>query len=46
MMEPKLYVGRSVQIVEKYCGAGGPVEKALAPYQQYITTTASAQLNV
>lgn len=46
MMEPKLYIGRSVEIVEKYCGAGGPVEKALAPYQQYITTTAAAQLNV
>jgi adenylosuccinate lyase len=46
MMEPKLYIGRSDQIVAKYCGAGGPVEKALAPYQQYITTTAAAQLNV
>ncbi|KAI5923882.1 L-Aspartase-like protein [Camillea tinctor] len=46
MMQPKLYVGRSVQIVEKYCGAGGPVEKALAPYQQYIAGSATAQLNV
>ncbi|KAH6895883.1 L-Aspartase-like protein [Thelonectria olida] len=46
MMQPELYVGRSVQLVDKYCGAGGAVEKALAPYQQYIAGSATAQLNV
>ena len=46
MMQPELYIGRSVQIVEKYCGAGGAVERALAPYQQYIARSATAQLNV
>ncbi|KAK2608728.1 hypothetical protein QQS21_002717 [Conoideocrella luteorostrata] len=46
MLQPELYVGRSVEIVDKYCGAGGVVEKALAPYQQYILKSTTAQLNV
>ncbi len=40
------YIGRSIDIVEKYCGAGGPVEEKLAPYMKYIAETATAQLNV
>jgi adenylosuccinate lyase len=46
MMKPELYVGRSIEIVERYCGAGGPVEKALAPYAQYLAHSTTAQLNV
>ncbi|KAG9253155.1 L-Aspartase-like protein [Emericellopsis atlantica] len=46
MMKPELYIGRSVQIVDKYCGPAGPVEKALAPYQEYISGSATAELNV
>ncbi|KAM5357529.1 hypothetical protein ACJZ2D_016177 [Fusarium nematophilum] len=46
MMQPELYVGRSIQIVEKYCGPGGAMEKALAPYQQHIAGSATVQLNV
>ena len=46
MMQPELYIGRSVQIVEKYCGPGGAVEKALAPYQKYIAGSVTTQLNV
>ncbi|KAG6063850.1 hypothetical protein E4U32_000819 [Claviceps aff. humidiphila group G2b] len=46
MLQPELYVGRSVEIVNKYCGPGGVVEKALAPYQQYILKSTTAQLNV
>ncbi|RFU78407.1 adenylosuccinate lyase [Trichoderma arundinaceum] len=46
MMKPELYVGRSVEIVERYCGAGGPVEKLLAPYEEYLTQSTTAQLNV
>ncbi|KAI8633966.1 L-Aspartase-like protein [Xylariaceae sp. FL1651] len=46
MMKPELYIGRCVEIVERYCGAGGPVEKALAPYQQYLAQSTTAQLNV
>ncbi|KAI1489666.1 hypothetical protein F5X96DRAFT_601004 [Biscogniauxia mediterranea] len=37
MMKPELYIGRSVEIFERYCGGGiGPVEKALASYEQYL----------
>ncbi|GAO13506.1 hypothetical protein UVI_02016170 [Ustilaginoidea virens] len=46
MLQPELYIGRSVEIVDKYCGAGGVVEKALAPYQQYVLESTTAQLNV
>ena len=46
MLKAELYTGRSSQIVEKYCGSGGPVEKALAPYADYIRGAATAQLNV
>ncbi|KAI5465930.1 L-Aspartase-like protein [Mariannaea sp. PMI_226] len=46
MMKPELYVGRSVEIVERYCGAGGPVEKVLAPYEQHLAKSTTAQLNV
>ncbi|KAG5920907.1 hypothetical protein E4U61_007401 [Claviceps capensis] len=46
MLQPELYIGRSVEIVNKYCGPGGVVEKSLAPYQQYILKSTTAQLNV
>ncbi|KAL1876332.1 hypothetical protein VTK73DRAFT_9575 [Phialemonium thermophilum] len=46
MMVPELYIGRSPEIVERYCGVGGPVEKALAPYEQYLAQSVTAQLNV
>jgi adenylosuccinate lyase len=35
-----------VEIVERYCGAGGPVEKKLAQYMKYITESGTAQLNI
>jgi adenylosuccinate lyase len=46
MMKPELYIGRCVEIVERYCGAGGLVEEALAPYEQYLAQSTTAQLNV
>ncbi|GAW25434.1 putative adenylosuccinate lyase [Rosellinia necatrix] len=46
MLNPRLYTGRSVDIVEKYCGVGGPVELKLAPYIKYITETSTAELSV
>ena len=46
MLKAELYIGRSPEIVEKYCGKGGPVEKALAPYMEYILSTATAELSV
>jgi len=46
MLNPEPYIGRSVEIVESYCGAGGPVEKKLAQYMKYITESGTAQLNI
>ncbi|KKY30838.1 putative adenylosuccinate lyase [Diaporthe ampelina] len=46
MLKAELYIGRSVEIVEKYCGPGGPVEKALVPYAEYIKGSSTAELNV
>ncbi|ROT40422.1 adenylosuccinate lyase [Sodiomyces alkalinus F11] len=46
LLDPKLFVGRSVEMVERYCGAGGPVEEKLKPYAEYITKAGTAQLNV
>lgn len=46
MLKADLYIGRSVEIVDKYCGPGGPVERALAPYMQYIKSSTTAELKV
>jgi adenylosuccinate lyase len=46
MMKPEIYVGRSMQIVEQYCGPNGPVDKALAPYQKYIPGSATPEMNI
>ncbi|KAK8066498.1 hypothetical protein PG997_013245 [Apiospora hydei] len=46
MMDPKLYVGRAPEIVQRYAGQAGPVEVKLAPYMQKILHSATAQLNV
>lgn len=46
MMDPKLYVGRAPEIVQRYAGQGGPVEVKLAPYMQKILGTSTVQLNV
>jgi adenylosuccinate lyase len=46
LLDPKLFIGRSVEIVEKYCGKGGSVEEKLAPYMDHITKSGTAQLTV
>jgi adenylosuccinate lyase len=46
MLDAKLFIGRSVEIVEKYVGPGGTVEAQLKPYKAYVTSTAAAQLKV
>lgn len=46
LLDPKLFVGRSAEIVEKYCGKGGAVEEKLAPYMDQIVKAGTAQLNV
>ncbi|KAH6656448.1 adenylosuccinate lyase [Truncatella angustata] len=46
MLDPSLYIGRSVEIVERFCGSGGVLTKKLEPYQSHIQGAATAQLNV
>ncbi|KAM5448374.1 adenylosuccinase ade13 [Microsporum audouinii] len=46
LLDPKLFIGRSPEIVERYAGPGGPVEKKLEKYKDYIMTTATAELSV
>ncbi|KAF5720977.1 adenylosuccinate lyase [Fusarium mundagurra] len=46
MMKPELYIGRSAQLVDKFCGPGGKLEKKLAPYQDSIQKAKAAELNV
>ncbi|KAJ4159545.1 uncharacterized protein LMH87_008443 [Akanthomyces muscarius] len=46
MLKAELYTGRSADIVDKYCGPGGPVDQALAPYREYIKGAATTELSV
>ncbi|KAI1662091.1 adenylosuccinate lyase [Daldinia decipiens] len=46
MLDPKLYIGRSTTIVDRYCGKGGEIEKKLEPYREFIAKTETAQLNL
>jgi adenylosuccinate lyase len=46
MLDPSLYIGRSVEIVNRYCGTGGVLEKKLAAYQSHIQKTATSQLSI
>ncbi|KAI2784383.1 adenylosuccinate lyase [Daldinia loculata] len=46
MLDPKLYIGRSTTIVDRYCGKGGEIEKKLEPYREFIAKAETAQLNL
>lgn len=46
MLDPKLFIGRSAEIVEKYCGSSGPLTGKLKKYNDYIDSTATATLAV
>ncbi|EFR04620.1 adenylosuccinate lyase [Nannizzia gypsea CBS 118893] len=46
LLDTKLFIGRSPEIVERYAGVGGPVEKKLEQYKEYIMSTATAELSV
>ncbi|KAI0594246.1 adenylosuccinate lyase-like protein [Biscogniauxia sp. FL1348] len=46
MLDPSLYIGRSVEIVDRFCGKGGVLEKKLQPYQSYIQEATTTQLNL
>lgn len=44
LMDPALYIGRSEEMVERYCT--GTVAENLLPYWEQITKSSTAQLNV
>ncbi|KAJ4246283.1 hypothetical protein ACHAPJ_011747 [Fusarium lateritium] len=46
MLKPELYTGRSVDIVERYCGPGGVIEKKIQPYKAIFEKAKTTELNV
>jgi len=46
MLDPDLFVGRSALQVERYCGKGGEIEKAIAPYKKHIDLSKEVQLTI
>lgn len=46
MLRAEMYTGRSVEIVERFCGEGGVLEKKIQPYRAYIEKSTTAELNV
>ncbi|KAK1594165.1 adenylosuccinate lyase [Colletotrichum navitas] len=46
MLRPELYIGRSVEIVERYCGLEGVAEKKIQPYRAIFEKSATTELNV
>ena len=45
-MDPKLFVGRSAEQVERYAGPDGVVSKKLERYKTYLSSAATVQLAV
>ena len=46
LLDPKTFIGRAPQQVEKYCGPDGPVQRALAKYSEDLRGVESADLKV
>ncbi|GKT53291.1 adenylosuccinate lyase [Colletotrichum tofieldiae] len=46
LLDPKLFIGRSVEMVERYCGQNGPVQEQIKPYAEYIKKTGATELSV
>ena len=46
MLKSELYIGRSVDIVTKFCGPNGVVEGKLKPYRSKVDSTATTELHV
>ncbi len=46
MLDPKLFIGRSAEIVERYCGSGATLMGKLDKYKDYIDSAATATLAV
>lgn len=46
MLDPKLFIGRSPAIVERFCGAGGVLEGKLAKYEEFLKGAKNTELSV
>ncbi|KAF1810646.1 Adenylosuccinate lyase [Eremomyces bilateralis CBS 781.70] len=46
MLESGLYTGRSVEIVERFCGEGGVLDQRLKDYKGFLEKATTAELNV
>ncbi|KAL8874702.1 MAG: hypothetical protein Q9198_006852 [Flavoplaca austrocitrina] len=46
MLRPRLYIARSVEIVERFCGEGGVLDEKIRPYRESIEMSSTAELNV
>ena len=46
MLRPELYIGRSVEIVERYCGEEAILHEKIKPYMAFIEKATTAELNV
>lgn len=46
MLRPELYIGRSVDIVDRYCGPGGILEQKTQPYKAIFEKAPTTELNV
>jgi adenylosuccinate lyase len=46
MLDAKLFIGRSAEIVQRYVGPGGVVEGKLEKYKDYLASAATSKLVV
>jgi adenylosuccinate lyase len=46
MLKPELYIGRSVEIVERYCGPNGTATEKIQKYRAIFEQSATTELNV
>ena len=46
LLDPRLFIGRSPEIVERYTGPNGVVEGKLEKYKAYIESSTTAELSV
>lgn len=46
LLDPKLFIGRSPEIVERYAGPNGTVQEKLEKYKVYIESSTTAELSV
>jgi len=46
MLRSELYIGRSIEIVERFCGEGGVLDEKIKSYKAIIEKSATAELSV